>query len=92
MRRLPVYFLLDCSESMVGDKLKKMEDGLAAIIKTLRTDPHALETVHISVIAFAGIAKTIAPMIEVVSFYPPKLPLGGGDEPGRRPRSPNGKH
>jgi len=82
MRRLPVYFLLDCSESMVGEKLKKMEDGLAAIIRTLRTDPHALETVHVSVIAFAGIAKTIAPMIEVVSFYPPKLPLGGGTSLG----------
>lgn len=82
MRRLPVYFVLDCSESMVGDKLKKMEDGLAAIVKTLRTDPHALETVFISAIAFAGIAKTIAPMVELVSFYPPKLPLGGGTSLG----------
>lgn len=82
MRRLPVYFVLDCSESMVGEKLKQMEDGLATIVKTLRTDPHALETVFISVIAFAGIAKTLVPMVEVVSFYPPKLPLGGGTSLG----------
>ena len=72
MRRLPVFFVLDCSESMVGENLKKMEEGLSAIVKTLRTDPHALETVYISVIAFAGIAKTVAPLVEIVSFYPPK--------------------
>jgi uncharacterized protein YegL len=55
---------------------------LASIVSTLRTDPHALETVYISVIAFAGVARTIAPLIEVVSFYPPKLPLGGGTSLG----------
>lgn len=82
MRRLPVFFVLDCSESMVGDNLKKMEDGLQSIVRTLRADPHALESVYISVVAFAGIAKTIAPLVEVVSFYPPKLPLGGGTSLG----------
>lgn len=51
MRRLPVFFLLDCSESMVGDPLRQMQDGLAAIVNSLRSDPHALESVHISVIA-----------------------------------------
>lgn len=78
MRRLPVFFVLDCSESMAGDKIRKMEAGLQSIVRTLRTDPHALETVHVSVVAFAGVAKTIVPLVEVVSFYPPKLPLGGG--------------
>ncbi|MBF0584876.1 MAG: VWA domain-containing protein [Magnetococcales bacterium] len=82
MRRLPVFFLLDCSESMAGDNLKKMDDGLQAIVRILRADPHALETVYISVIAFAGVAKTIAPLLEVASFYPPKLPLGGGTSLG----------
>ncbi|ECR4294479.1 hypothetical protein F1D15_23690, partial [Salmonella enterica subsp. enterica serovar Kentucky] len=28
MRRLPVFFVLDCSESMIGENLKKMTDGL----------------------------------------------------------------
>jgi len=82
MRRLPVFFLLDCSESMVGENLKKMEDGVAAIVKKLRQDPHALETVYFSIISFAGIAKTIAPLVELPSFYAPKLPLGGGTSLG----------
>ncbi len=82
MRRLPVFFVLDCSESMVGDTLKQMEDGVHAVVRTLRTDPHALETVYLSVIAFAGVARTIVPLIEVCSFYPPRLPLGGGTSLG----------
>lgn len=82
MRRLPIFFVLDCSESMVGENLKKMEDGVASIVKKLRTDPHALERVYFSIIPFAGISKTIAPLVEIVSFYPPKLPLGGGTSLG----------
>ena len=82
MRRLPVFFVLDCSESMVGENLKKMEDGLQAIVRTLRADPHALESVYLSVVAFAGIARTVVPLVEVFSFYPPKLPLGGGTNLG----------
>ena len=82
MRRLPVFFLLDCSESMAGVNLRKMEDGVSAIVRKLRTDPQALETVYFSVIPFAGIAKTLVPLVEIVSFYPPKLPLGGGTNLG----------
>ncbi|WP_323636129.1 TerY-C metal binding domain-containing protein [Pectobacterium polaris] len=82
MRRLPIFFVLDCSESMIGDNLKKMNDGLQTIVSDLKKDPHALETAWISVIAFAGVAQTIVPLVEVVSFYPPRLPLGGGTSLG----------
>jgi uncharacterized protein YegL len=78
MRRLPIYFLIDVSESMVGEPIEHGQDGMATIIKELRTDPYALETVWISVIAFAGQSKTIAPLQEVISFYPPKFPIGSG--------------
>jgi uncharacterized protein YegL len=80
MRRLPVYFLLDCSESMVGERQALMEQGLQGVVRGLRTDPHALETVFISVIAFAGVAKTIAPLVELPSFYQPRLPVGSGTD------------
>ncbi len=82
MRRLPIFFLLDVSESMLGDELTKMEQGLYSIVQTLRRDPHALETMYLSVIAFAGVARTIAPLVDLVSFYPPKLPIGGGTSLG----------
>jgi uncharacterized protein YegL len=78
MRRLPIYFLIDISESMVGEQIQQVEEGMATIIKSIKTDPHAIETVWVSIIVFAGQAKTIVPLQEIVSFYPPKFPIGGG--------------
>ena len=78
MRRLPIYFLIDISESMVGEPIQQVEEGLAAIIQALKTDPHALETVFVSIIVFAGQPRTLVPLQEIVSFYPPKFPIGSG--------------
>ncbi|WP_136666517.1 TerY-C metal binding domain-containing protein [Flavobacterium sp. H122] len=78
MRRLPIYFLIDVSESMVGEPIQQVEEGLATIIQALKTDPHALETVYISIIVFAGQPKTLVPLQEIVTFYPPKFPIGSG--------------
>ena len=78
MRRLPIYFLIDVSESMVGDQIQLVEEGMATIIKELKTDPNALETVWISIIVFAGQPKTIVPLQEISTFYPPKFPIGSG--------------
>lgn len=82
MRRLPIYFLLDVSESMVGDPIEQMQNGIRTIIQELRTDPYALETVYVSVIVFAGKARLLAPLTELFKFYPPTLPIGGGTSLG----------
>lgn len=82
MRRLPIYFLVDVSESMVGDPIQQVQDGMRMIIQELRTDPYALETAFVSVIAFAGKAKTISPLTELYKFYPPTFPIGGGTSLG----------
>ncbi len=83
MRRLPVYFLVDVSESMVGEPIKQVENGMRTIIQELRADPYALETVYVSVIAFAGKAKSLSPLTELFKFYPPILPIGGGTSLGK---------
>lgn len=77
-RRLPIYFLIDVSESMVGEPIQQVEEGLSTIIQTLKTDPVAMETVYISIIIFAGEAKTLIPLQEIINFYPPKFPIGSG--------------
>ena len=82
MRRLPVFFVLDVSESMAGDNIRQLNQVLEGIVKNLRTDPHALETVYLSTIVFAGKAKTLTPLVELASFYPPRLPLGSGTSLG----------
>lgn len=78
MRRLPIYFLIDVSESMVGDPISQVQDGIATIVQELKTDPQALETVYISIVVFAGEAKTLVPLQDIISFYPPKFPIGSG--------------
>lgn len=78
MRRLPIYFLVDVSESMVGTPIEQVQDGMRTIIQSLRKDPYALETVFVSVIAFAGKAKVLTPLSELYKFYPPIFPIGGG--------------
>lgn len=78
MRRLPIFFVLDVSESMVGEPLAALEEGVTRIVASLRKDPHALETVYVSIIAYAGKAGVISPLIDLISYYPPRLPIGGG--------------
>ncbi|ASJ70733.1 TerY-C metal binding domain-containing protein [Granulosicoccus antarcticus] len=78
MRKFPIYLLVDVSESMAGDALTQLENGMRQITADLMQDPHALETAYLSVIAFAGRARTLTPLTELVEFVPPHLPVGGG--------------
>ncbi len=82
MRRLPIYFLIDVSESMVGTPIGQVQEGMRAIIQQLRVDPYALETVFVSIIVFAGKAKVLSPLTELYKFYPPVFPVGGGTSLG----------
>ena len=83
MRRLPIYFLIDISESMVGEPILEVEKGIATIIQSLKADPTAIETVWTSIIVFAGKAKTLVPLHEIVDFYPPRFPVGSGTSLGQ---------
>lgn len=77
MRRLPVYLLLDTSGSMYGEPIEAVKTGLETLVQTLRQDPYALETAHLSVITFAADAKQAAPLTEVTAFQPPVLEARG---------------
>lgn len=83
MRKLPVFFLIDLSESMVGEPLQWVQKGMEYLIRGLKTNPFALETVWIEIIGFAGKAKMIEPFEELPLFYPPKFPIGGGSAIGQ---------
>lgn len=78
MRRLPIYFLVDVSESMVGTPIEQVQEGMRTIIQNLRVDPYALETAFVSIIVFAGKARMLSPLTELYKFYPPTFPIGGG--------------
>jgi len=82
MRKLPVFFLIDVSESMVGEPIKNVNKGLNQIISQLKNNPIALETVFISIIIFAGKPQLISPLSDLISYCPPDLPIGGGTSLG----------
>ncbi len=82
MRRLPIYLVLDCSESMVGAPLDAVNQGVQLLCKALRSDPMAIETAWISVIAFAGKARQVFPLTDITQFNPPTLAVSPGTSLG----------
>lgn len=73
MRRLPVYLLLDTSGSMRGEPIEAVNTGIRVMLSALRQDPHALETVHISVITFDVDAKVIIPLTALDELQIPEI-------------------
>ncbi|MGH8553008.1 MAG: vWA domain-containing protein [Methylococcales bacterium] len=51
-RRLPIYIAVDTSGSMQGEAIQSVNVGLQSMLHALRQDPHALDTVHLSLITF----------------------------------------
>ena len=77
-RRLPVYLVIDCSESMAGPAFEAVQRGLALLLNELRGNPQALETAWISLITFARTAKVLVPLTEIGQFKAPNMVLGSG--------------
>lgn len=82
VRRLPVYLLLDCSESMAGEAITQLQAGIASMVEHLQSDPHAIETAFVSVIAFSNDARQLVPLTEIMAFTPPKLSVRTGSALG----------
>jgi uncharacterized protein YegL len=77
MRRLPVYLLIDVSGSMSGEPIEAVRTGVQTLLNSLRQDPYALETAHISVITFSDQANQVMPLSELVSAQIPNFSAGG---------------
>jgi uncharacterized protein YegL len=77
VRRRPVYLLLDTSSSMFGAPIQAVQQGVTLIHRELINNPHAIETVYLSVITFDTTAKQIVPLTSVEAFTPPTLKAEG---------------
>lgn len=82
IRRLPVYLIIDCSESMAGPAFEAVQNGLSVMLNELRGDPNALETVWLSIITFSHRAKVLVPLTDICEFNNPQLTLGSGTSLG----------
>ncbi|MDM8568390.1 VWA domain-containing protein [Thiotrichales bacterium HSG1] len=77
MRKLPVYLLLDCSASMIGQPIEQVRQGLRALLDDLFDEPMALETVYLSVITFNSTAEQLIPLTEIIQFKEPQIQAQG---------------
>ena len=73
IRRLPVYLLLDTSGSMRGEPIEALKVGVQSLISSLRQDPHALESVYISLITFDNEARVLNPLESLETFQTPLI-------------------
>lgn len=61
-RRLAVYLLLDTSGSMRGEPIESVNIGLRAMMSSLRQNPHALDSVYLSIVTFDSLIKDVLPL------------------------------
>jgi uncharacterized protein YegL len=73
MRRLPVYILIQTSGAMRGEPIEAIKVGLETLVASLRQDPFALESVHLSVITFNRLPEQILPLTELESMQIPTI-------------------
>ncbi|MDR0758086.1 MAG: VWA domain-containing protein [Tannerella sp.] len=73
MRRLPVYILIQTSGAMRGEPIEAIKVGLETLVASLRQDPFALESVHLSVITFNRSPEQILPLIELENMQIPTI-------------------
>ncbi len=77
IRRLPVYIVADCSDSMRGAPIESVKQCINSIIDTLYDNPTACETAHLSLITFADNANQVVPLTSIYDFELPELSAGG---------------
>ncbi len=77
MRKLAVYLVIDISGSMRGNPIKVINQCLQLLIKDLRSNPMALETVWLSLIEFGTEAKNVVPLTEILQVRLPELSVQG---------------
>jgi len=82
MRRLPIYFVVGTGESMRGEPIESVKNGLQMLIAAIRKDPQCLETAYISIITFGDHAVQLVPLTPIDEFAMPDFTTGGGSALG----------
>jgi len=72
-RRLLAYFLLDTSGSMHGEPIVALNNGFNGLISMLRSDPQAMDSLHLSVITYDREVNNLIPLTDLASFHPVEI-------------------
>ena len=81
-RRLPIYLVVDVSQSMDGAPIQEVNYAIQKLIADFQCDPIALDLAWISVITFADEAVQVIPLTELENFQVPELHVGGKTDIG----------
>ena len=84
-RRLLTYICIDTSGSMHGEPIEAVNAGLQALLASLRQNPYALESVHLSITTFDSVIQDILPLTPLEQVTLPQIvcPESGGTFLGR---------
>ena len=72
-RRLLTYLCIDTSGSMNGEPIVAVNAGLQALLTSLRSNPYALDSVHLSITTFDSEIKLVLPMTPVADVILPEI-------------------
>ncbi len=72
-RRLLTYLCIDTSGSMNGEPIVAVNSGLQALLSSLRSNPYALDSVHLSITTFDSEIKEILPMTALMDIVLPEI-------------------
>lgn len=76
MRRLPIYILINTSDSLCNGTLQNFKDSINLLIETLKEDPYALETAFVSIITFDSTITCLCSLSPLTSFKLPSIKIG----------------
>lgn len=77
-RSLPVYLMLDTSNSMEGAPIQSLREGLELFQRELSNDPVARQSVKVGVITFGSTAELVGgTLVPFTQFQPPMLRASG---------------
>ncbi|MBL8485314.1 MAG: VWA domain-containing protein [Rhodocyclaceae bacterium] len=72
-RRLLTYLCIDTSGSMNGEPIVAVNAGLQALLTSLRSNPYALDSVHLAITTFDSEIKEVLPMTAVADVTLPEI-------------------
>lgn len=73
VRRLITYLLIDTSGSMRGEPIEAVNAGLHALLASLRTNPYALDSVHLSITTFDSEVKEVLALTSLPDVILPEI-------------------
>lgn len=79
-QRLPIYLLIDCSDSMAGKPIDTVKQSINDLLDAMKNDPLSVASAWLSVIVFNNFARQVVPLTKLTDFSTPQLQTNGATD------------